>query len=81
MTNEENLYRGTLLKHLKRPGLMYTVELRPPSSGLGQMDAMTSWIDLNHSIRGLTGHDTFVFFTDDAIGVAEEEKLVHISSN
>ena len=81
MTNEENLYRGTLLKYLKRPGLMYTVELRPPSSGLGQMDAMTSWIDLNHSIRVLTGRDTFVFFTDDAIGLAEEENLVHISSN
>jgi len=81
ITNEECLSQGNLLARLKRPGSLYTVELRPPPRGLGQVEAITSWIDLNHSIKALVGNDIFVFFTDDAVGSSEEENLAHISSN
>ena len=80
-SNGEIGTKDDLLACLGRPGPMYTVELRPPVSGLSQTDAMMTWIDLGHSIRILVGANTFVFFTDDAIGSTEEENLAHISSN
>ncbi len=80
-TEEEGLSEKDLLSCLRSSGSMYTVELRPPPSGLPGSDAMMNWIDLNHSIRTLVRADNFVFFTDDAVGSVEEENLAHISSN
>ena len=80
-TDEEDLSKKDLLSCLKSSKSMYAVELRPPPSGLSSSDAMMNWIDLNHSIRTLVREDNFVFFTDDAVGSAEEENLAHISSN
>jgi len=80
-TEEEGISKKDLLTCLRSSGSMYTVELRPPPSGLTSLDAMTNWIDLNQSIRALVRDDRFIFFTDDAVGLAEEENLSHISSN
>ncbi len=72
---------STLVDHLRRPGPLITVELRPPRSGLSAAEGMDSWIDLNHSIRNLALKDIFVFLTDDAVGSQEEENLGHLAAN
>jgi hypothetical protein len=70
-----------LLDHLRRPGPLVTVELRPPPSDLEGVEGMNAWIDLHHSLRRLAGADRFVFLTDNAVGAAEEESLAHVGSN
>jgi len=72
---------ATLVDRLQRPGPLITVELRPPRSGLSAAEGMDSWIDLNHSIRRLALKDIFVFLTDDAVGLREEENLGHLAAN
>ncbi len=72
---------AALVDRLQRPGPLITVELRPPRSGLSAAEGMDSWIDLNHSIRRLALKDTFVFLTDDAVGLREEENLGHLAAN
>ncbi len=72
---------ATLVDRLRRPGPLITVELRPPRSGLSSVEGMDSWIDLNHSIRNLALKDIFVFLTDDAVGLREEENLGHLAAN
>ena len=72
---------ATLVDRLQRPGPLITVELRPPRSGLSAAEGMDSWIDLNHSIRQLALKDIFVFLTDDAVGLREEENLGHLAAN
>jgi hypothetical protein len=42
---------------------------------------MDAWIDLRHSIGNLARSGTPVFLTDNAVGAAEEESLMHLSSN
>lgn len=70
-----------LMEHLRRPGPLVTVELRPPPSDLGPAGGMEAWIDLHHSLRRLTGDDLFVFLTDNAVGDREEENLAHVGGN
>ncbi len=70
-----------LLEALHAPGPLVTVELRPPSRRLGAQDGMSAWIDLHHSLSRLTRDDLFVFLTDNAVGAAEEESLVHVGAN
>ena len=72
---------AALVDRLQRPGPLITVELRPPRSGLSAAEGMDSWIDLNHSIRHLALKDIFVFLTDDAVGLREEENLGHLAAN
>jgi hypothetical protein len=72
---------AALVDRLQRPGPLITVELRPPRSGLSAAEGMDSWIDLNHSIRQLALKDIFVFLTDDAVGLREEENLGHLAAN
>jgi hypothetical protein len=42
---------------------------------------MDTWIDMYHSLRRLTRDDALVFLTDNAVGVAEEENLQHLTTN
>jgi hypothetical protein len=70
-----------LLDRLARPEPLVTVELRPPKSGLGPLETMDVWIDLNTAIRRLLGKDRFVFVTDNAVGAHEEENLAHLAAN
>jgi hypothetical protein len=70
-----------LLERLERPEPLVTVELRPPKSGLGPLEIMDVWIDLNTAIRRLLRGDRFVFVTDNAVGAHEEENLAHLAAN
>lgn len=69
------------MSRLRGPGPLVTVELRPPPSALGYASGVDAWIDLHHSISRLAKSDVFVFLTDDAVGVREEENLGHLASN
>jgi hypothetical protein len=57
------------------------VELRPPRRGVPTQDTMDSWIDMNHTVRGLVERDIQVFLTDNAVGQSEEESLFHLMAN
>jgi hypothetical protein len=70
-----------LLHRLRDDRPLIAVELRPPKAGLTAEQGMDTWIDMYHSIRRLARHDTVVFLTDNAVGVAEEENLRHLVTN
>ncbi len=72
---------GLLVRSLREPGPLVTVELRPPRSDLDGRGGMSAWIDLHHTLRRLTRDDVFVFLTDNAVGAAEEENLAHVGGN
>ena len=42
---------------------------------------MDAWIDTYHSVRSLTRGGTFVFLTDSAVGLKEEDNLRHLVIN
>lgn len=42
---------------------------------------MDAWIDTYHAVRGLTREGTFVFLTDSAVGLKEEDNLRHLVIN
>ena len=56
-------------------------ELRPPRAELASADGMDAWIDTYHAVRTLTSRGTFVFLTDSAVGVPEEDNLRHLIVN
>lgn len=70
-----------LLDALRRPGPLVTVELRPPRADLSPPEGMAAWIDLHHALGRLVREELFVFLTDNAVGAAEEENLVHVGGN
>ncbi len=61
--------------------LIVAAELRPPRAELALADGMDAWIDTYHAVRTLTSRDTFVFLTDSAVGVPEEDNLRHLMVN
>jgi len=56
-------------------------ELRPPRAELQTSASMDAWIDTYHAVRGLTRDGTFVFLTDSAVGMKEEDNLRHLIIN
>ena len=56
-------------------------ELRPPRAELETAASMDAWIDTYHAVRGLTRGGTFVFLTDSAVGLKEEDNLRHLVIN
>jgi 5,10-methylenetetrahydrofolate reductase len=42
---------------------------------------MNAWIDTYHAVRSLTREGTFVFLTDGAVGLKEEDNLRHLVIN
>jgi hypothetical protein len=42
---------------------------------------MDAWIDTYHAVKSLTRDGTFVFLTDSAVGLKEEDNLRHLVSN
>lgn len=42
---------------------------------------MDAWIDTYHAVRGLVRGGTFVFITDSAVGLREEDNLRHLVTN
>lgn len=61
--------------------LVVSAELRPPRAELASADGMDAWIDIYHAVRTLTLRETFVFLTDSAVGVPEEDNLRHLMVN
>jgi hypothetical protein len=57
------------------------VELRPPRAELGSAEGMDAWIDCYHEIRRLGRHRIPAFLTDSAVGVPEENNLLHLRAN
>jgi 5,10-methylenetetrahydrofolate reductase len=56
-------------------------ELRPPRAELAASEGMDAWIDTYHVVRRLTRQGTFVFLTDSAVGLEEEDNLRHLVTN
>jgi 5,10-methylenetetrahydrofolate reductase len=56
-------------------------ELRPPRAELGAADSMDAWIDTYHAVHGLVRGGTFVFITDSAVGLREEDNIRHLVTN
>jgi 5,10-methylenetetrahydrofolate reductase len=61
--------------------LAVAAELRPPRAELASADGMNAWIDTYHAVRSLTSRGVFVFLTDSAVGVPEEDNLRHLIVN
>jgi hypothetical protein len=72
---------STLLERLRSNDDVVAAELRPPRAELETSASMDAWIDTYHSVRSLTRIGTFVFLTDSAVGLKEEDNLRHLVSN
>jgi hypothetical protein len=72
---------GSLLEALQSIERVVAAELRPPRAELAAAASMDAWIDTYHAVRGLTGRGTFVFLTDSAVGLREEDNLRHLVTN
>jgi 5,10-methylenetetrahydrofolate reductase len=70
-----------LLDRLRSDTPVITAELRPPRAELEAAASMDAWIDTYHAVKSLTRDGTFVFLTDSAVGLKEEDNLRHLVSN
>lgn len=69
------------LETLRSGQLLVAAELRPPRAELAAAAGMAAWIDTYHAVRSLAARDTFVFLTDSAVGIPEEDNLRHLIVN
>jgi 5,10-methylenetetrahydrofolate reductase len=72
---------SALLDALSGADRVIAAELRPPRAELAAAASMDAWIDTYHAVRGLTRSGTFVFLTDSAVGLREEDNLRHLVTN
>jgi 5,10-methylenetetrahydrofolate reductase len=72
---------STLLASLSGADPVIAAELRPPRAELEAAASMDAWIDTYHSVRSLTRDGTYVFLTDSAVGLREEDNLRHLAIN
>jgi len=72
---------NTFIESLQSGELVVGAELRPPRAELTFAAGMDAWIDTYHAVRSLTSRGTFVFLTDSAVGVPEEDNLRHLIVN
>jgi hypothetical protein len=72
---------ATLLQSLRSENPVIAAELRPPRAELEAAASRDAWIDTYHAVRGLTRAGTFVFITDSAVGLREEDNLRHLVIN
>lgn len=70
-----------LLAALSADQPVIAAELRPPRAELEAAASMDAWIDTYHAVRSLTREGTFVFLTDSAVGLKEEDNLRHLVIN
>jgi 5,10-methylenetetrahydrofolate reductase len=70
-----------LLDRLRSDTPVVTAELRPPRAELETAASMDAWIDTYHAVKSLTRDGTFVFLTDSAVGLKEEDNLRHLVNN
>ena len=81
MTTGSTPGRSSVVRRLAENRPLVAVELRPPRSGMSYDASVDAWIDMYHSIRRLARQDTLIFLTDNAVGLAEEENLAHLTAN
>jgi hypothetical protein len=72
---------SVLVEQLNSGQPVIAAELRPPRAELATAASMDAWIDTYHAVRGLTRAGTFVFLTDSAVGMKEEDNLRHLVIN
>jgi 5,10-methylenetetrahydrofolate reductase len=72
---------SVLVEQLRGDKPVIAAELRPPRAELETVASMDAWIDTYHAVRGLTRAGTFVFLTDSAVGMREEDNLRHLVIN
>jgi hypothetical protein len=72
---------ATLVETLQSGAAVIAAELRPPRAELQTAASMDAWIDTYMAVRGLTREGTFVFLTDSAVGMKEEDNLRHLVNN
>ena len=72
---------SVLVERLQSGAPVIAAELRPPRAELETAASMDAWIDTYHAVRGLTRAGTFVFLTDSAVGLKEEDNLRHLVIN
>jgi 5,10-methylenetetrahydrofolate reductase len=72
---------SVLVEQLNSGAPVIAAELRPPRAELATAASMDAWIDTYHAVRGLTREGTFVFLTDSAVGLKEEDNLRHLVIN
>ena len=72
---------SALLDALRGADRVIAAELRPPRAELAAAASMDAWIDTYHGVRALTRGGTFVFLTDSAVGLREEDNLRHLVTN
>src|SRR5512138_3697005 len=72
---------SVLVDQLRGDKAVIAAELRPPRAELETAASMDAWIDTYHAVRGLTRSGTFVFLTDSAVGLREEDNLRHLVIN
>ena len=72
---------SVLVEQLRGDKQVIAAELRPPRAELETSASMDAWIDTYHAVRGLTRGGTFVFLTDSAVGMKEEDNLRHLVIN
>ena len=75
------LTMSVLVDALRGEKSVIAAELRPPRAELQTSASMDAWIDTYHAVRGLTREGTFVFLTDSAVGLKEEDNLRHLVIN
>ena len=71
----------TVIQRLRDGQPVIAAELRPPRAELETAASMDAWIDTYHAVRGLARGGTFVFLTDSAVGLKEEDNLRHLVAN
>src|SRR4051794_9873240 len=72
---------SVLVEQLRGEQQVIAAELRPPRAELETSASMDAWIDTYHAVRGLTRDGKFVFLTDSAVGLKEEDNLRHLVAN
>jgi hypothetical protein len=72
---------SAVLEALNAQPSIVAAELRPPRAELETAASMDAWIDTYHAVRSLTRGGTFVFITDSAVGLKEEDNLRHLVIN
>src|SRR5919112_2889682 len=72
---------STLLEAFQSGKPVIAAELRPPRAELEAAASMDAWIDTYHAVRSLTRGGTYVFLTDSAVGLKEEDTLRHLVTN
>jgi hypothetical protein len=71
----------SLTDALRAEATVIAAELRPPRAELASDEGMDAWIDTYHAVRGLTRIGIYVFLTDSAVGLREEDNLRHLVAN